>query len=471
MRLLLLLIAALSPLCLHASQRPNVLFLFSDDQRADSLHCQGNPHIKTPTLDSIAARGTTLTRAYCMGSSQGAVCVPSRAMLMTGRSLFRVQESIGKQGTWPEQFAAAGYKTFITGKWHNGTPSLLKTFQSGKAVFIGGMHDPYSVPLHDIGPSRTLENKRNQPEHAVQIFADAAIEFLAQQKENPDPFLCYVAFNAPHDPRIAPKTYHERFLKNPPPPPSNFLPQHPFNNGALTIRDEHLAPWPRTPEAVSQHLGDYYAYIEYLDDQIARILRALEATGKADNTLIVFSSDHGLAIGSHGLLGKQNLYDHSMRAPLLIAGPNVKAGKTSDALCYLFDIFPTLGELADIKAPEGSEGKSLAKFLQSESAGPRDAVLTAYTKVQRAIREDRWKLIAYPQINRFQLFDLQNDPSEMHDLAGKPEYEAERNRLTNRLRDLQREAGDVLPLTSAQPPPEAFDFSSVKRQTNPKATE
>ncbi len=127
-----------------------------------------------------------------------------------------------------------------------------------------------------------------------------------------------------------------------------------------------------------------------MDDQIARILDALKATGKADNTIVVFSSDHGLAIGSHGLFGKQNLYDHSMRAPLLISGPELQAAKWSKALCYLLDIFPTLGDLAGISAPDGSEGRSLAPVLQGKaSADPRDCLLTAYTGVQRAIRADR----------------------------------------------------------------------------------
>src|SRR5678816_4380525 len=318
--------------------RPNILFLFSDDQRADTIGVFGNPHARTPRLDRLAAQGTAFTRVYCMGAMQGAVCVPSRAMLMTGRTLFRIKENLAGQTTWPEMFANSGYTTFMTGKWHNGTESALRVFQLGRAVFLGGMGDPYKLPIQDISPEHKFVDKRESGVHSVKLFADAAIAFLDAQKDRQQPFLCYVAFNAPHDPRVAPEPFHAKANADKPPLPPNFLPQHPFNSGALVGRDEELAPWPRTPEIVRQHLADYYASIEFLDQQIGRILDALEASGRGENTIIVFASDHGLAIGSHGLFGKQNLYDHSMRAPLIIAGPALPKGKTSEAFCYLLDL-------------------------------------------------------------------------------------------------------------------------------------
>ncbi len=441
---------------------PNILFLFSDDQRADTIAALGNDHISTPYLDSLVRRGTTLTQAYCMGAQQGAVCVPSRAMLMTGRTLFRVKENMGGQEMWPECFARAGYATFLTGKWHNGGASALRAFAAGKAVFLGGMGNPSWLALQDISATHTFENPRTSGAHSVQVFADAAVEFLRGQKGE-RPFLCYVAFNAPHDPRVAPASFHEKYNATLPPLPVNFLPQHPFNNGALVIRDEELAPWPRTPEAVRQHLADYYASIEHMDAQIGRILAALEASGQAERTLVVFSSDHGLALGSHGLLGKQNLYDHSMHAPLIFAGPGIPAGKRSDALCYLLDIFPTLGELARIEPPEGNEGISLVPVLEGRAAGFRKALLTAYTGVQRAVRDERWKLIVYPKVNKMQLFDLRDDPAERHDLADKHEHADEVRRMTALLEAQQRAAGDTQALTSEQPLPLEFDFTTVRR--------
>jgi arylsulfatase A-like enzyme len=214
---------------------------------------------------------------------------------------------------------------------------------------------------------------------------------------------------------------------------------------------------------VRQHLADYYASISFVDAQVGRILDALRASGQYDNTLIVFSSDHGLAIGSHGLMGKQNLYDHSMHAPLLFAGPDVPRGRRIDALCYLLDIFPTLGELAGVAAPAGSEGKSLKPVFDGKQERIRDSIFTAYRNVQRAVRDERWKLIVYPQINKVQLFDLRDDPVERSDLSADKAHAAEVDRLTNLLKDWQKRLGDEQPLRREKPLPVEFDFSTVDR--------
>jgi arylsulfatase A-like enzyme len=447
----------------HAAERPNVLFVFSDDQRADTIAALENPHIRTPHLDRLVAEGTVMRRAYCMGALQGAVCVPSRAMLLTGRTLFRVKADLQGQTTWPEQFATAGYNTFISGKWHNQAASLVRSFDRGKAVFLGGMGQPYTLPVQDFGSDNALANKRPSTKHAVELFADCAIEFIESQSGN-KPFLAYVPLNLPHDPRSAPPAYHDRYNAARPPLPPNFMPQHPFNNGQMTGRDEELAPWPRTPEVVRQHLADYYSAIEFVDAQLGRMLAALKQSGQYERTIIVFASDHGLAIGSHGLFGKQNLYEHSMRAPLILAGPGISRGKSSDAMCYLLDIFPTLGELAGVPSPEGSEGKSVMPVVRGEAAAHRDSIFTAYMGVQRAITDERWKLIVYPRINKTQLFDLQSDPHEMHDLAGDGLHRDTLSRLTALLKQSQKQFGDEQALTTEKPLPEAFDFSKVKRK-------
>jgi arylsulfatase A-like enzyme len=449
------------------NKAPNILFLLSDDQRADTIAALGNTHIHTPHLDQLARDGAAFTRAYCMGAQQGAVCVPSRAMIMSGRTLFRVKENLAGQATWPEMFGQAGYTTFMSGKWHNGPESVLRSFQQGKALFLGGMGDPYMLPIQDITSDHRLTGKRDSGEHSVKLFADAAIEFIQRQKGE-KPFLCYVAFNGPHDPRVAPKPFHDKYNADKPPAPPNFLPQHPFNNGAMAIRDEELAAWPRTVDIVRQHLADYYAYIDYLDDQVGRILDALRSSGQADNTIIVYSSDHGLALGSHGLFGKQNLYDHSMHSPLLLSGPGVAKGKKTDAMCYLLDIFPTLGDLTGVRGPEGSEGRSLAPIVAGKQEKHRDTIFTAFMKSQRAIRDDRWKLIVYPQINKTQLFDLHNDPAETRDLAGDPTQATEVKRLTALLLEAQKDASDAQPLSSDAPLPLEFDFSKVKRKHDGK---
>jgi arylsulfatase A-like enzyme len=449
---------------------PNVLFLFSDDQRFDTIAALGNRHIQTPNLDRLAREGMCFSRAYIMGGTQGAVCTPSRAMLMSGRSLFHAKDNLAGQTTWPERFTQAGYATFITGKWHNQAPALLRSFAEGKAVFLGGMGDPYKLPVADISPEHALVNKRTSGEHSVALFADAAIEFLQRQRGD-KPFLCYVAFNCPHDPRLAPANYHQLYRANQPPLPGNFLPQHPFNNGELVIRDEKLAPWPRTPEIVRQHLADYYAYITFMDVQIGRILDALKAVGQYDRTLIVFSSDNGLALGSHGLFGKQNLYDHATHEPLIFAGPGIPKGKQTDAFCYLFDIFPTLGDWCGVKVPKSSEGRSLAPLIAGRSNQARTSIFTAYRSLQRAVRDDRWKLIAYTEINKIQLFDLKQDPLETRDLAADPKCQKEVTRLTALLKESQQKFDDHQPLTTDHPKPTEFDFSKVSRPANPRPTE
>ena len=468
--LLVLLFLPAFGLSQEKAKRPNVLFLFTDDQRADTIAALGNPNIKTPNLDKLVQRGTSFTRAYCMGAMQGAVCVPSRAMLMTGRSLFRITENLKGTTTWPAMFARLGYRTFMTGKWHNQEASALAAFSEGKALFFGGMGNPYTLPVADITPKHTLTEKRPSGKHSVALFADSVIDFIKEQKGAKQPFVAYVAFNGPHDPRKAPKEYHVPYNATKPPLPPNFLPVHPFNNGDMTGRDEKLAPWPRTPEVVRQHLADYYAYVTFLDAQIGRILAELRAAGLEEDTIIVFASDSGLAVGSHGLFGKQNLYDHSMRAPLIMAGPGIPQGKQSAALCYLFDIYPTLGELTGVKGPEGSEGKSLVPIMKGETKQVRDALFLAYRGVQRSIVDERWQLITYPQINRTQLFDLQNDPHETKDLASDPAQAKRVESLTEKLEALQKQYGDKQPLRSDKPLPQEFEIPKGPKKGKVKMT-
>jgi arylsulfatase A-like enzyme len=204
-----------------------------------------------------------------------------------------------------------------------------------------------------------------------------------------------------------------------------------------------------------------------MDAQIGRVLQALERRGLHDSTLVVFSADNGLAIGSHGLFGKQNLYEHSIHQPLIFSGPGIRKGKQSEVFCYLFDVFPTLGDLCSVTGPAGSEGMSLAPILRGKPARGREVVFTAYRQYQRALREGDWKLITYPQINRTQLFNLRRDPHEIRNLATDPDYANEVVRLTERLRQAQVTFGDHQPLTSERPAPAEFDWLAAERNRTP----
>jgi arylsulfatase A-like enzyme len=432
------------------ADKPNVLFFFADDQRADTIAALGNPVIKTPNLDRLVRRGLSFRCAYMQGGMQGATCVPSRAMLLSGRSLFHIDEKLWRDETWPAAFRRAGYTTFMSGKWHNSAPSLPRSFQIARSVFVGGMTDPMKAKLSDLVDGK-LTAPRLAPKHACETFADETIRFLKEHKNGP--FFCYVPFDAPHDPHIVPRDFLLRYELDSIPLPPDFLPQHPWDNGEMTVRDERLLPWPRTPEKVRTMIAEYYRYVSYLDAQIGRVLDALEALPFARNTIVVFSADSGVARGSHGLIGKQNLYEHSVRVPLILAGPGIPAGKATEAMCYLFDVLPTLGKRCGVPAPATSEGREFTATLRDPSKAARSRLMFAYKNVQRAIRDERWKLIRYPQVDRTQLFDLRTDQQEVTNLADKPEQAARRTELTALLKKEMQDNGDTAPLKIAHPKP------------------
>jgi arylsulfatase A-like enzyme len=233
----------------------------------------------------------------------------------------------------------------------------------------------------------------------------------------------------------------------------NFLPQHPIDNGEMVVRDEKLLPWPRTVEAVRKEIGDYYACISHLDEQIGRILEVLRSTGLDKNTLVVFAGDNGLALGSHGLMGKQNLYEHSVGVPLIISGPGVPANRRADAFCYLLDVYPTLAELAGLPALPDLDGRSLNPVFRSRSTAVRPVIFTAYRDIQRAVRGERWKLIRYPRVDQTQLFDLQADPGETKNLADDPAFFDRVKQMMTSLALQQKEWRDVAPLNVQSPKP------------------
>ena len=444
-----------APNCSSKWNRPNILFLFTDDQRFNTIHALNCPEIHTPNMDKLLRNGVSFTRAHIMGGTSGAVCMPSRAMLLTGKTLFHLNNRGAnipdEHIMFPEVYKKAGYKTFGTGKWHNSRQAYARCFTHGGKVFFGGMSDHLKVPVHDFDPSGQY-SKQNQTIGKVfssNLFSDEAIKFLENDIDD-DPFLLYVSYTAPHDPRMAPKEYADMYPPEKIPVPKNFMPQHPFDNGEMNVRDEMLAPFPRTEKIVQEHISAYYAMITHLDAQIGRILEALERSGKAENTIIVFAGDNGLAVGNHGLMGKQNLYEHSVRVPLIFTGPGIPRGKQTEALCYLSDIYPTLCELAGLEKPNSVEGKSLVPALNNYQAKIRDSLFLAYTKLQRGVRtHDNWKLIKYNVHGeqRTQLFNLNNDPDELNNLADLENYQIRQKELTELLNNYMNELGDFCDLS------------------------
>jgi len=430
------------------TDRPNILFFLTDDQRFDTIAPLGNSAIRTPNLDRLVQRGTAFTDAYIMGGSCGAVCMPSRAMLHTSRSLYHIQD-MGRSvpadhSMLGETLRGAGYDTFGTGKWHNGAEAFSRSFSHGGDIFFGGMGDHWNVPACDFDPAGRYEARIAQTTnfhtqsvqhwtadhieagvHSTELFCDAAVDFLTNRQRRENPFFAYVAFMAPHDPRTMPQKYLDMYPPEKVKLPPNFLPEHYFDNGELQVRDEVLAAIPRDEVEVRQHIAAYYAMITHLDDHIGRVLQVLEDQGMLEDTIIVFAGDNGLAVGQHGLLGKQNLYEHSVRVPLIFAGPGVPENQQRSALAGPIDIFPTLCDLVDIEKPASAEGESLQPCFNDREAFVRKTMLFAYRHLMRGVRDRSGKkLIETAAAGQCysQLFDLRYDRWEMENLAGDPKH-------------------------------------------------
>ena len=466
----------------QAKPKPNVLFIFADDQCYETVGNLGLTDIDTPNLDRLAKRGTQFTRAYNMGSWSGAVCVASRHMLITGRHIWRAQTASqvlrgkGKNLTpaqqatreaeyanlWPKVMGRAGYQTFFTGKWHIQAPAD-KAFQVARNI-RGGMPNQtpegYNRPLpgkpdpwspYDV----KFEGFWRGGKHWSEVVADDAVDYIGEAKRDERPFFMYIAFNAPHDPRQAPKEYIDRYPLSRIQVPENYLDEYPFKDAignSARLRDEKLGPFPRTHHAVKVHRQEYYAIIEHMDTQIGRILDALEKSGQADDTYIFFSADHGLGVGHHGLFGKQNLYEHSTRVPFIAAGPGIKGGDKIAAPIYLQDVMATSLDIAEAKRPEQVEFHSLMPLLNGKTKESQvKAVYGAYLGLQRSVTVGNWKLILYPKIPKARLYNVKRDPLEMNDQADDESKAKIVKRLYKRLQKLQQATGDTLDLSAAFP--------------------
>lgn len=419
------------------SIKPNVIFILADDLRTDAIGALGNDVVQTPNFDRLASNAFVFKNTYCFGSNSPAVCQPSRNMILSGNSYFRwkgERNAPAAGPSFPRSMANAGYETFQVSKSGNIAVELQKQFQT-------------SHYLND-------EQERTSGTPGKKVV-DLALGWLENRKANDLPYFMYLAFEAPHDPRVAADNFRKRYTGKKIPLPANYLPVHPFDNGEMTIRDEKLAPWPRTKTEINRHLLDYYSVITGLDAQIGRLTDELKARGEYDRTIFIVSSDHGLAIGSHGLMGKQSLYDHSMKSPLFFTGPGISKG-SSDALVYLLDIFPTVVELVGSSPPSQIDGQSLVPIIQDSNKVVRDDLFLAYRDVQRAIIADGFKLIQYPKINRTQLFDLVHDPDELNDLSTNMNQSMHIESMMKLLKKRQNDFDDDVPLRSTNPASDVF---------------
>ena len=454
------------------SDKPNVLLIYTDDHRYSGIHELAGEAVKTPNIDALAKEGIIFTNTYLMGAYNGGTCMPSRAQLLTGRNLFNLK-GIGRvipkeHKTIGETFQSEGYNAHFVGKWHQDNQSLGRMFTSGGSVMSRGIYltDHYRMPLWDwradgkykkdeayifvydkkgnivkraVDKSEVrgpINNEHNGP-HTSEIYADEAIDFISENNKE-KPFFMYLAFHAPHDPRQAPKKYKDMYPEDKMELLPSYMPQHPFDNGHMTIRDEALDTWPRTPEIARKHLSDYYAIITHLDAQIGRVIKTLKKTGQYENTIIVLSGDSGLGVGNHGLLGKQNVYDEDgIHVPFIISGKIKGKGKRYDAFSYIHDIYPTVCDIANIEIPNSVTGKSLLPVINGEKKQVRNYTYHAYRQHQRAFRKGEYKLIEFvraPDSDKKTnatfvsgtkttlLFNFKKDPWETTNLAFLPEY-------------------------------------------------
>ena len=444
--------------CGADARQPNILFIVSDDQRPDTIRALGNKIIQTPNLDRLVARGAVFSRAIAAYP----ICHVSRAEILTGCCAFRALPAYPggaldpKLATFAATFRKAGYTTCYTGKWHNdgqprsrGYTTTSGLFSSGGAK--GSKGAEFDTQGHratgytgwtfkkDDGAVETDKGVGLTPRTSEHV-ADGAISFIKQKHDKP--FLLHVNFAAPHDPRMMPPGYEGRYDPKKTPLPKNFARQHPFDHGNINGRDEVLLKKPLDEDDVRRELACYYAVITHMDEQIGRIFAALDEAGETGSTLVVFTADQGLAVSSHGLMGKQNMYEHTVGVPLIMAGPNLPVGKQFAAQCYLRDVFPTACEIAGIAIPDTVQGRSLTPVLQGKTDQLYPFVVAYFTGTQRMIRDERWKFLSYPQARQTQLFDLKNDPLELNNLAADPAYQATRRDLELTLSRWLQERGD-----------------------------
>jgi len=428
--------SAFSQKVVASDDRPNILFIIVDDQSPVDLRIY-NPKstLETPKIDQLAAEGMVFDGAYHMGAWTGGVCTPSRHMVMSGRTVWHIPNKPGRRNnphvtnpklvppelaryTMPAVFNRAGYDTMRTCKRGNSYEAANKLFTVRHDATKRGGADETGSAWH----------------------ADRVLEYLADREaaKDTDPFLIYFGFSHPHDTRDGKPELLAKYgavnhedkntlpTADPKQPrlPANYLPAHPFDNTHMTVRDEVAVSgvWDRRDErTIRNELGREFACSENIDIQIGRVLQKLEAMGELDNTYVFYTADHGMAIGRHGLQGKQNLYDHTWRVPFIVKGPDIQPDSRVTGNIYLLDVLATLCDLTGAEAPETSEGISFKPVLEGKRDEIRDVLYGVYCggakPGMRCVKKGDWKLIKYDSprdgVRETQLFNLLDNPDEL----------------------------------------------------------
>lgn len=460
--------------------KPNILFIFADDQSYETVNAHGYPEVFTPHLDTLAESGVSFYNAYNMGGWNGAICIASRTMMQTGRFIWRahqvdrnMKELAANDQTWPQLMESAGYETYFSGKWHveippedifnytvNQRPGMPNQTPEGYQRPIEGQPDKWS-PYE-----QSFEGFWKGGKHWSEVLVDDAGTLLEKAADSEHPFFMFLCFNAPHDPRQAPKRFVDMYPQEKIQVPVNYLPSYPYkhkiglygrkrDDGTWAMqRDENLAPHPRTEFSVRVNRQEYFAIISHMDEQIGHIIAKLKEIGEYDNTYIFYTSDHGLSVGHHGLIGKQNMYEHSLKVPFIVAGPTIPQNESRKGFVHVQDVMATSLELAGIEKPDYVEFNSVIPLIEEEAREShlKDTLYFAFEmELQRAIRVGDYKLIVYPPAKRIRLFNIKKDPEEIDDLANNPAEWPTIRKMFAKLLKLQSEMEDPLDLKAIFP--------------------
>jgi choline-sulfatase len=418
-----------------AAAKPNILFVLVDDQSPFDLKIYNDKSsLQTPNIDSLAREGMVFDRAHHMGAWVGGVCTPSRHMIMSGRTVWHIPDRgmrrLNPNAADPSRVPPNLANHTLAAVFNRAGYDTMRTCKRGNS---------YDAANAQFTVVRDATKRGGTDETGSAWHADQVLEYLndRQSSKDADPFLIYFGFSHPHDKRDGKPALLAKYgavnhtdQKVLPPAhpkqpvlPVNYLPAHPFHHGHPGLRDEVKVSgvWEKRDErTIRNELGREFACSENIDIQLGRVLKKLAAMGELDNTYIIYTADHGMAIGRHGLQGKQNLYEHTWRVPFVVKGPGIKAGTRVPGNIYLLDVLSTLCDLADIPAPATSEGTSFKSVLDGKQQAIRETLFGVYcggTKPgMRCVKQGDWKLIKYDvmdgQVRETQLFNLAKNPHE-----------------------------------------------------------
>ncbi|MFT5470019.1 MAG: arylsulfatase A-like enzyme [Verrucomicrobiales bacterium] len=433
---ILLFLTVIATLTALADERPNVILILSDDHNYRALGIAGNEVLRTPNLNRLAEEGVFFNRCF----TPNPICTPSRASLYTGQDswtngvTFNGKTINEDSPLLPKLLADTGYETCFIGKWHNDGKPWTRGYTTGGRCWAGGKFDHFELALTPFGGGP--ESRKAAEDYSTTVFTDDAVSYL--EVDHAKPFLMTLAYTVGHDAFLAPPGYEGKYDPEEIPVPPNFMPKPPFEQFFPKIRDETVLPLPRTKKDVRAATAEYYAMIEHMDAQIGRILTTLREKEIEDETLVIFASVKGLSLGSHGIIGKQTMYEEGIRTSLILRHPTLqRSDAVNSNLVSTIDILPTICEAAGVAIPASVEGESLLGLYDGSREG-RERIFASYhdpnrMTVTRAIRTDRYKLIQHLVTGEQQLFDLSSDPYELTNLIAGPDYREVEGRLTREL--------------------------------------